>query len=101
MSTRCRPVLVALILALPGAAAAQAPMTIDDVVGYKAVSSPAISPDGQTTVFVVREADLEKNRFTQHLWRHDAASGPSRPITFEGTRNVSPRGSPDGRTAAF
>ena len=101
MSTRCRPVLVALILALPWAAAAQASMTIDDVVGYKAVSSPAISPDGQTTVFVVREADLEKNRFTQHLWRHDAAPGPSRPITFEGTRNVSPRWSPDGRAVAF
>jgi len=101
--TRLRPVLVALglFLTLPWAAAAQQPMTPDDVVGYKAVSSPAISPDGQRTVFVVREADLDGNRFTQHLWRYDAGAAGSRKVTFEGTRNVSPRWSPDGRVVAF
>lgn len=103
MSTRLHAVFGALIvvLVLPWAAAAQRPMTPDDVVGYRAVSSPAISPDGRTTVFVVREADLDGNRFTQHLWRHDAGADRSRRITFEGTRNASPRWAPGGGGVAF
>lgn len=101
MSTRLRPVLVSLILVLPWAAAAQRPMTFDDVLSYKAVSSPAISPDGQVVVFVVREADLEKNAFTEQLWRYDAASGSSRRITFTGARNRAPRWAPDGLAVAF
>jgi dipeptidyl aminopeptidase/acylaminoacyl peptidase len=104
MSRRHLPFVSAAVLALalawPAAAAAQRAMTFEDVVGYKGVSSPAISPDGRLVAFVVREADLEGHAFTTHLWRYDAAAGRSRPITFEG-RDRAPSWAPDGQTLAF
>src|SRR3990170_3326318 len=99
---RCAPMLLAVAIALPSpATGGQRSMTFEDVLGYKAVSSPSMSPDGEVVAFVVREADLEKNTFVEHIWRYDAASGRSRPITSQGRRNRLPQWSPDGTRLAF
>jgi dipeptidyl aminopeptidase/acylaminoacyl peptidase len=98
MFTRLRGLLVALILTFPWAAAAQQTMTVDDVVGYKAVSSPAVSPDGRATVFVVREADLDGNRLPAPV-APGRGAGPS-PDHLRGAQRLAAV-APDGRAVAF
>jgi dipeptidyl aminopeptidase/acylaminoacyl peptidase len=77
------------------------PMTFQDVIGVKHVSDPKISPDGRTVLFVVMERDLEKNSFEQQIWRYDSRTASSIELTASGSRNHSPRWSPDGDRFAF
>ncbi len=53
-------------------------------------TAPAISPDGQTIIFV------SSRDGQQHLWRMDAVGGHVQRAT-EGTRDLSPVFTPDGR----
>ncbi|MEM7483502.1 MAG: hypothetical protein AAF481_20270, partial [Acidobacteriota bacterium] len=48
----------------PGLAAEPAthPFNADDLVGMARLSSPQVSPDGRSLVYVLRTTDLEANR---------------------------------------
>ncbi len=58
------------------------------------VGSPAVSPDGSHTAFVVATTDLEKNTTVSRVWLDDA------PVTA-GPKDGGPAWSPDGRHLAF
>ncbi|MEP1125780.1 MAG: S9 family peptidase [Ilumatobacter sp.] len=58
------------------------------------VGSPALSPDGSHTAFVVSTIDLETNTTLRCVWIDDA------PVTA-GPKDHSPTWSPDGRFVAF
>jgi dipeptidyl aminopeptidase/acylaminoacyl peptidase len=95
-------IVLGLSLVLSRASIAEKrPMAFDDVIGVKHVSDPRISPDGRTVLFVVTERDLEKNDFEQQIWRYDARTASSIKLTVSGSRNHSPRWSPDGSRFAF
>jgi len=86
-------------------AAAQRPMTVDDVLALKQVSDPQMAPDGSMVAYVVSTADATAGRWTSDLWLvtppNRAGAGTARQLTFQPGRDFSPRWSPDGRWLAF
>jgi dipeptidyl aminopeptidase/acylaminoacyl peptidase len=63
----------------------------------RAASDPQISPDGQTTAFVVSTPNTEDDRYDREIWL--ASADVRRFTTGPGDQN--PRWSPDGRCLAF
>ena len=106
--------LAALVLvvavALP-AAAQQRPVTIDDILGIKAVASPAVSPDGTHVLYTVRhwESDRASNAAAPgdrmearaRIWKVPVAVGAPRQITFGERGDSQPKWSPNGRYISF
>lgn len=73
-------------------------MTIEDVLDVTVPSQPALSPDGDRTVYVLSGTDREHDRSTSALWITD--DDGSRRLT-RGESDSSPVFSPDGRSIAF
>ena len=86
-------------------AAADAPkgerFSLDDLAKIVRVSSPQISPDGASIAFVVRRADVEKNRWVPELDLVDVATGARRVLTRDRKGVAHPRWSPSGDRLAF
>jgi dipeptidyl aminopeptidase/acylaminoacyl peptidase len=84
-------------------AAAPRPFTVEDLVRLKRVSDPAISPDGRSVVFSVRETDMEANRGRVDLWSLDLATKGAQPrrLTTHPENDSSPQWSSDGRDIYF
>ncbi len=63
------PGLLLVLLMTPMASAAdKRPMTVDDLLAVKGVSSPQISPDGSKVVYVVSEIDRDASKTNSSLW---------------------------------
>ncbi len=73
----------------------------EDLARLRIPESPAVSPDGRYCAFVVRQMDLEKNRYLSHLYLVDLESGALRQLTFGEVKDAHPVWHPDGRTLAF
>src|SRR5262245_24247768 len=52
---------------------------IEDLVQLKRVSEPALSKDGKTVIYTVRETDMAANRGRTDLWSLDVATKGARP----------------------
>ena len=93
-------VAAVLVAAVP-ALAQKRPITEQDLFAFVWVADPQISPDGSEVVFVRVTADERKDTYDTQLWivRADGTE-PPRALTG-GTRDSSPRWSPDGRHVAF
>ena len=94
------------LLALPVAVHADGgkrPMTIDDLLAFKRVSDPQISPDGKSVVYVVGEVDLPGNKTSSSLWQapSDGKGEPRRLTNASGKKDSHPRWSPDGKQILF
>ncbi len=92
--------------ARPGASQPASPavpraLALDDYVAIRAVSDPAVSPDGSVVVYVVREVDQETDQRRASLWRARLAGGTPERLTFGDSSATHPRFSPDGRWIAF
>ena len=74
------------------------PFSVDDLVQLKRVSEPALSHDGKTVVFTVRETDMKANRGRTDLWSLDLATKGAQPrrITTHPENDGSPQWSNDG-----
>lgn len=51
------------------ASSSKRPMGAVELLSLKRASSPKISPDGKTLLYLVSNADWQKNKVTQSLWR--------------------------------
>src|SRR5687767_2449718 len=88
------------------------PITAEDLLRFRFVSSPQISPDGNRIVFVEKHVG-EKNEYATNLWMVDVVrsgsptTGPGQttggqPRQFtSGGKDSQPRWSPDGSQIAF
>jgi dipeptidyl aminopeptidase/acylaminoacyl peptidase len=94
--------LIALTIDTATAAGAH-PFTVEDLVQLDRVSSPVISPDGQTLAFAVRTTDLPQNRGRYDLWTLDLAAKNAQPsrLTTHPENDTSPAWSADGRFIYF
>ncbi|HSL22297.1 MAG TPA: S9 family peptidase [Vicinamibacterales bacterium] len=116
-------ILVAVIAA--GGGAEKRPVTFEDIMGLRGVSSAEIAPDGSAVLYTVRQwepatkepaeaqADekTEKTEKTEkkpgrmeartHIVRVPAAGGPARQLTFGERGETNPRWSPDGKYISF
>lgn len=95
--------LSACLLMPLGALAAPHPFNVDDLVNMQRVSDPALSPDGRTVVFTVRETDLAANRGRTDLWALDIATKGAQPrrLTTHPEGDSSPEWAADGREIYF
>ncbi|MGH8189769.1 MAG: TolB family protein, partial [Steroidobacteraceae bacterium] len=77
--------------------------SVEDLVRLKRVSEPALSPDGRTLAFTVRETDMEANRGRQDLWSLDLATKGTQPrrLTTHPENDNAPEWSADGRDLYF
>ncbi|MEO6236618.1 MAG: hypothetical protein ABIQ52_06430, partial [Vicinamibacterales bacterium] len=68
------PLLLCLALAASPRAQAQPPApSIDDLLNLKRVGSPAVSPDGRSVAYTVRETNWDENEFETEIWIGTAA----------------------------
>lgn len=107
------PLLVAGLPFSPPAAAQTPPATEDAgdrgwtpelSMSFRQVQGTALSPDGSTVAFVVREAltEGEESRYLSHIWLAPAdGSAPPRQFTWGDESATSPAFSPDGAWLAF
>ena len=74
--------------------------TIDDLNDIAVPEQPALSPDGQEVVYVLRTSDAAADRNVTELWRVGSRDGDPERLTA-GPVDSAPAWSPDGSSVAF
>lgn len=76
------------------------PIFPEDLLAFRILSSPRVSPDGRRILFVEKQVG-KKNDYVRNLWIVDA-DGKSEPRQFtSGGKDSQPQWSPDGNRIAF
>ena len=73
---------------------------IEDLNDIAIPEQPALSPDGQEIVYVLRTSDAAADRNITALWRVGSREGDPQPLTT-GPADSAPTWSPDGSSVAF
>ncbi|MDP6458219.1 MAG: S9 family peptidase, partial [Candidatus Bathyarchaeota archaeon] len=71
-----------------------------DLMQIRYVSSPQISSDGRTVVFVHSKMDYEKDEYLSNIWKVDV-EGEISQLSFRGCSNTSPRWAPNEKRILF
>jgi len=109
MRHRCFAFLSVLVLPSVGFAdpdpspAASVPrgLKAEDWANLREVDEPNISPDGNFVAYVVKVADMEKDKRPGNLWLAKWDGSENRALTFGINGQKYPRWSPDGKWIAF
>src|SRR5437588_536835 len=73
----------------------------DDLFNLRVVGDPQLSPDGERVAYVVATHDRDADEVRSSIWVA-AADGSTAPRRFStGTKDNSPRWSPDGQALLF
>src|SRR5262245_28579304 len=82
---------------IPAAAADRRGITETDLFKFVWVADPQISPDGSQVAFVRVTVDQKREGYDTAIWiaKSDGAEPPR--VLTNGTRDSSPRWSPDGK----
>lgn len=75
------------------------PIMPEDLLLFRYLGDPQISPDGARVLFLHKQAG-EKNKYKSRLWVCDL-SGDAGPLFEDGASQGSGRWSPDGKRIAF
>src|SRR5438045_9570845 len=104
MRLTARTLVIAVILAVLEAtspsAAAKRPITETDLYKFTWIADPEISPDAQTVAFVQVTVNEKDNKYDSSLYSIAVGGGTPARLTG-GTRDTTPRWSPDGQGIAF
>jgi Dipeptidyl aminopeptidases/acylaminoacyl-peptidases len=86
-----------------GISAAESPRLLkpEDFAALRDVDEPNISPDGNSMVYVVKTADMEKDKLVGNLWLAKWDGSENRPLTFGNKGQSHPRWSRDGKWIGF
>jgi len=96
------PIRLTAFLLLCAVTAQAAPgLAARDVFRFETVADTAISPDGQTVVYVRATADIDTDTRYSSLWVVDASGNQHRALTGGRRHDAAPRWSPDGSRLAF
>ncbi|MFN2631904.1 MAG: prolyl oligopeptidase family serine peptidase [Thermoanaerobaculia bacterium] len=93
---------ILLLLSMRDLAAAQSrTITEKDLLAFKWVADPRISPDGQSVAYVLVTVNEKEDRYDTSVWLVPAGGAAEPRRLTAGPRDTSPRWSPDSRTLAF
>src|SRR6266404_1420736 len=92
-----------LSLVVASSALAQSPRTLkpEDFAQLREVDEPNLSPDGNFIAYVVKVADMEKDKRPGNLWLAKWDGSENRALTFGNKAQKHPRWSPDGKWIGF
>ena len=77
------------------------PMAGNDLLKFRWIADPRISPDGRQIAYVRVTVNEKEDRYDTAIWAIDATPGAlPHPLTM-GSRDSSPRWAPDSKTLAF
>lgn len=77
------------------------PFSVHDMLAMDRISSPAVSPNGQSIVFSLRKTDLEANKGRTDLWLIGIDGKGLRQLTTDPASDSSPCWSKDGQSIYF
>ena len=90
-----------LVLAAGLAAAAQHPVSPEDVYALAQINALEVSSDGKTLAYVVERADKDEDSFRHELWLADAEGRNAKRLCRSDDDCSDPKFSPDGRRLAY
>ena len=78
------------------------PMTVENLLSFKRVADPQVSPDGKLAAYVVTSVDLAANKTSSAIWVASTEKGEPRQLTnVPGKKDRNPHWSPDGKKILF
>jgi dipeptidyl aminopeptidase/acylaminoacyl peptidase len=98
---RLAVVINILVMAVSTATAQKRNITERDLFDFVWVADPQISPDGSTVVFVKVTVNAQKTNYDTSIWAVSASGADEPRRITSGTRDSTPRWSPDGKYLAF